>query len=115
MIESEIWRALGYLFISGIVVFIWKQASDAVKKEGFRMVLGKGFLLCFVIALFGSFTLGDPTCEVQDDPVYGGCDQYTDDGYTPTTKQRIANFSYFITLLYVPVIFGAFNGKNKNS
>jgi len=38
MIESEIWRALGYLFISGIVVFIWKQASDAVKKEGFRMV-----------------------------------------------------------------------------
>ncbi len=74
------------------------------------MVLWKGFLLCGGLALFASLVLGNPTCEQLSDPVYGGCEQYSNDGYKPTTEERAAHFAYFLTLLYLPVIFGAVNG-----
>lgn len=113
LITHEIFRALGYLLIAGIVSFAWKQASDAAEKENLKKVLWKGLLWCAGIALFASFTLGNSTCEIQADPVYGGCEQYADDGYEPTTEQRAANFAYFMTLLYIPVVIGMFNGKKK--
>ena len=106
-IFDEIFKAFGYLFIAGIVYFAWKTASDNADGGKYKTVLWKGFLWCTGIALFVSVTLGDPTCEQQSDPVYGGCEQYADDGYEPTNEQRAAKFAYFMTLLYVPVVIGA--------
>ncbi|GEM_PF-1782927 len=112
-IFSEIFRALSYLLIAGVIFVAWKKAYDNARGGKLKMVLWKGLLWCGGIALFASMLLGNPTCLVKDDPVYGGCEQYADDGYKPTAEERIANFSYFMTLLYIPVIIGAFNGNKK--
>lgn len=112
IIFSEILRALGYLFIAGVALFAYNIARSNTESGHLKMVLFKGFLYCAGIALFASMTLGDASCEFQSDPIYGGCDQYADDAYEPTAEQRIANFAYFMTLLYLPVIFGAFKGKD---
>jgi len=114
-IFHEILRALGYLLIAGVALFAWKTARDNAVDGKLKQVLWKGFLWCAGIALFASFTLGNPSCIEQSDPVYGGCEQYVDDGFKPTTEQRAANFTYFMTLLYIPVVFGAFNGNKLTS
>jgi len=113
LIFDEIFRALGYLFIAGIVYFAWKTASDNAEGGKYKTVLWKGFLWCAGIALFASMTLGNPTCEEQSDPLYGGCEYYADDGYKPTTEQRTANFAYYMTLLYIPVVIGALKKDKK--
>ena len=113
IILDEVFRALGYLFIAGVVYYTWKTAYDKAEGGKYKIVLWKGFLWCAGIALFTSFILGNPTCEMQSDPVYGGCEYYADDGYEATTEQRVANFAYFMTLLYVPVVIGALNKKVK--
>ena len=112
-ISHEVFRALGYLLIAGVVWFAWKQGHDNARGGKLKEVLWKGLLWCVGIALFASFTLGNPSCEIQGDPVYGGCEQYADDGYEPTTEQRAASFAYFLILLYMPVVIGAFNGDKK--
>ena len=106
-IFDEIFKALGYLFIASIVYFAWKTANDNAEGDKYKTVLWKGFLWCAGIALFASITLGNPTCEERSDPVYGGCEQYADDGYKPPTEQRVAKFAHFMTLLYIPVVIGA--------
>jgi len=110
-ISSEVFKALGYLLISGVVAFAWKQGHDNVKELELKKVLWKGLLWCGGIALFASIMLGSPSCEVQGDPVYGGCEQYADNGFEPTAERRASRFAYFITLLYIPVVIGAFNGN----
>lgn len=110
-IFNEIFRALGYLLIAGVAFFAWETARDNAVHRKLSQVLWKGFLWCAGIALFASVTLGNPSCIEQSDPVYGGCEQYADDGFKPTIEQRVANFAYFMTLLYVPVVFGAFKGN----
>jgi len=107
IIFDEILKALGYLFIAGVVYFAWKTASDNAKGGKYKTVLWKGFLWCAGIALFASTTLGNPTCQERSDPVYGGCDRYTDGGYEPTNEERVARFAYVMTLLYIPVVIGA--------
>ena len=113
LIFDETFKALGYLFIAGVVAFAWKTARDNARGGHLKTVLWKGLLWCAGIAFFASITLGNPTCEEVSDPVYGGCEQYTDDGWEPTTEQRVAKFAYFMTLLYVPVVIGAYNGNKK--
>ncbi|HEV7702292.1 MAG TPA: hypothetical protein VGO63_02530 [Candidatus Paceibacterota bacterium] len=113
MITHEIFRALGYLLIAAVVLFAYKQGRDNAKGGKLKMVLWKGVLWCGGLALVASIMLGNPTCEQSADPVYGGCEQYADDGYEPTTEQRAANFAYFLTLLYIPVVFGAFKGTKE--
>ena len=107
IIIDEFFRALGHLFIAGIVYFAWKTASDNAEDGKYKTVLWKGFLWCAGIALFASMTLGNPTCEEPSDPLYGGCEYYADDEYEPTTEQRVARFAYFMTLLYIPVVISA--------
>ncbi len=111
--EKEIFKALGYLFISAIVFYVWNTARENAVKSNYKTVLWKGFLWCASFALFASLILGKPTCEEVSDPVYGGCDRYADDGFEPTTNQRAADFVYFITLFYIPVILGAYKGKKE--
>lgn len=113
LIFSEIFKALGYLLMAGVVFFAFNIAKDSADKGKQKTVLWKGFLCCCAIALFTSLTLGDATCEEQTDPIRGGCEAYADDGYEPTIEQRVANFAYFLTLLYIPVALGAFRGNDK--
>lgn len=112
-ISDEIFRALGYLLIAGVVYIAGKTASDNSKGGKYKTVLWKGFLWCAGIALFASATLGNPSCEYYDDPVYGGCEYYADDGYEAKTEQRVSSFAYLMTLLYIPVVIGALTNKNK--
>jgi hypothetical protein len=113
IIFDEIFKAVGYLFIAGVVYFAYKTAHDNAEGDKYKTVLWKGFLYCAGIALFASVIMGNPTCESQSDPIYGGCDQYADDGYEPTNKQREARFAYYMTLLYIPVVFGALDKREK--
>jgi len=111
-IFDEIFRALSYLLIAGVVFFAWKSARDYARDGKAKSVLWKGLLCCVGIAIFASLILGNPTCEsTYADPVYGGCESYADDGFEPTAEQRTANFAYFMTLLYIPVVLGAFDGN----
>ncbi len=113
IITDEIFRALGYLLIAGVALIGWSIARDKAKGGKLKTVLWKGFLWCGGIALFASIMLGNPTCEGVSDPVYGGCESYNDDAFEPTTEQRIGRFSYFLILLYIPVVFGAFKGAKE--
>jgi len=110
-IFDEIFRALGYLLIAGVAYWAWKIASDNAENGKYKTVLWKGFLWCAGIALFASLILGNPSCESGSNPLYGGCDYYADNGYEPTTERQIANFAYYITLLYIPVVIGALNKR----
>lgn len=111
LISDEFFRALGHLLIAGIVYLAWGMASNNAKDGKYKTVLWKGFLWCAGIALLASITLGDPSCEEWDDPIRGGCVYYADDGYEPTVEQRGAIFVYLMTLLYIPVIIAAQQGK----
>lgn len=97
--------------MAGVIHFCWKMAKDNAKNGAYKSVLWKGFLWCAGLALFGSVTLGSPSCDTYSDPVYGGCEEYADDGFDPTTEQRTANFAYILTLLYLPVAIGALQEK----
>lgn len=114
IVLNEIFRALGYLLVAGILSVVWRQAYGNARGGKLKEVLWKGFLWCGGIALLFSVMLGDSTCEIQADPVYGGCEQYADDGYEPTTEQRVASLAYFLVLLYVPVVAGALSGDKKS-
>ncbi len=111
-IFNSVLKALGYLFIAVIIHFCWSTAKDNAKNGAYKSVLWKGFLWCAGIALFASVNMGSPSCENYSDPVYGGCEEYADDGFDPTTDERAANFAYILTLLYLPVIIGAFQEKD---
>lgn len=113
IITNEIFRALGFLMIAGFASFVYLLAHDNTIKSGVKTILWKGFLWCAGISLFTSIMLGNPTCEQRADPAFGGCEEYLDDGYEPTTEQRVANFAYFMTLLYIPVAFGALSRKKE--
>lgn len=107
-ILNEIFRALSYLIIAGIVYFIWITANNKAKEGKYKTVLWKGFILCTGIALFTSFSLGNPTCiDPSHDVNWIACNGYANDGYKPTAEQRVANFAYYMTLLYIPVMIGA--------
>jgi len=114
LILGEVFKALGYLLIAGIVFYAWDTARTHAKGGQLVSVLWKGFLWCGGIALFTSVTLGNPTCiDSEQDNRGSTCYEYADDGYEPTTEQRAANFAYYMTLLYLPVIFGAYKGKDE--
>lgn len=114
LIYNEISRAFGYLFIAGLLYIAWKLAYDNSKGKKFWITLLKGFLWCIGIAIFTSITLGNPACEERSDPVYGGCERYADNGFEPTTTQRIANFIYYMVLLFPPVVLGIYAGSKNN-
>lgn len=112
IVESEIFRALGHLLIAYMIYIAWKLSYEATAKIGFKKVLLKGLLWCAGIAVFATITLGTHTENYDDDPFYGRGETVQD--YKPTNEQRFANFAYYITILYLPVIVGAIKGR-KNS
>lgn len=113
IIFDEIFRAFSYLLVAGIVLFAWALARDNAIGGKTKTVLWKGFLWCVGIAFVAGLTLGDPSC-IESDPLRGGCYEYADDGHEATIEERAANLAYFLTLLYIPVVLGAFNGGKKS-
>lgn len=114
LIFDEVFRALTYLLIAGVVYMAYKLAHEKAMSDGKGRALWSGLLWCAGIALFASFTLGNPTCIDSDQDMYGThCYQYDNDGFQPSTEQRVASFSYFFVLLYVPVVIGAHKGASS--
>jgi len=114
-ISTEIFRAVGYLIGAYFLFIPWSIARENAAGGDFKMVLWKGFLWCVGIAVFASFSLGDPTCINFDQDHRGStCYEYADDGFQPTGEQRAAHFSFWFILLYLPVIFGAYKGKDES-
>jgi hypothetical protein len=113
MISERIFDALYYLFLAGIISIVFRIARNKAIEIGLKKTILNGLLWCIGIALFSSITLGNPSCEYKSDPVYGGCEEYADDGYEPTNEEKVANFAYFIVLLYTPVVLGALNAEKK--
>ncbi len=114
LVYEKIWEALGYLFIFVFVHYAWKETIKLGAKSGWKAALSKGLGFCFVVAIVGALLLGNASCEETSDPVYGGCEQYADDGYEPTTEQRLARFAYLMILFGVPVAVGAYQSRDEN-
>lgn len=111
---NEIFRAIHYLLITGVIYFIYKIAFQYTDKSNFKKVLLNFFCGCVVIALFSSLTLGDPSClekEYSDRGSY--CVEYSNDGFKPTNTERIAEFSYYFVVLFIPTLIGIYQGKRK--
>lgn len=111
MILNEILNAFGYVVIAGILGIAYSLAKNSSNNR--KGTLLKGLLWCAGIAFVLSLYLGDPTCIDQEYDTRGTiCNEYADDGFTPTLEQRISKFAYYLTLLYPPVVLAAF-GKPK--
>lgn len=116
LITQDVVKALGLLVGAYLIYYIWHFAREAAESSSAKTVAWKGFLFCAGAALFASLSLGDPTCLSSEQDLRGGdCYEYADDSYDPTSEQRAATFAYWLTVLYVPVIFGAYATSNKTS
>jgi hypothetical protein len=111
LLANKLKEAFSYLFVALIVWYIHDTAYRATIKKGLKRILFEGFLYCAGMALIFCFALGKPTC-TDKDPVYGDCYEYADDGYIPTTDQRVATFVFYMTLFYIPVAIGSYQAKN---
>jgi hypothetical protein len=117
VITNKIFEALGYLFVAGIAYGIYnftrEETASSYDKNPLKPILLKGLLWCGGLALISSIVMGNPTCEEIDYPSQT-CIKESDDKWEPSTDQRISNFTFFFTLLYVPVVIGAVDGKKQN-
>jgi hypothetical protein len=114
MIFSEIMKTISYLFFAVIILYIYNQAVQS--KHDWKKILGQGFLWCaggaFVLALM----LGRPTCvDREEDGRGGNCLEYADDGFDPTNEQYIAQFAFYFTLSFVPVLVAANNRRKEDA
>ncbi len=114
IVISQIFSAVHSLVIAGIIVFAYFTAVETTKGGNFETVLWKGLLICGAIAWAASSMLGDPSCITSEYDTMGSvCTEYADNAYTPTTYEMIGEFAYFMTLLYLPVLLGAYHGKDE--
>lgn len=114
LVAKEISNALNYLFASWVVYMIYIKSKEHTLEKTFWSTLRNGALWCGGFALLTAFWLGDPSCEDYEQDNRGGtCYEYADDGFTPTLEQRLAQFAFYLTILYIPVIIGATNGKKE--
>jgi len=107
-IFGGILKAIGYILISGIIFQSWATGAEKASGGNHKTAIWKGFLWCIAIALFFTITLGNPSCAYQSDSMYGGCEEYADNGFEPTPEERYANFLFYLTFLYVPYAIGVY-------
>ena len=114
LIAREIFNALQYLFASYIILEIYNHTKDKAETLGLNSVLAQGFLWCAGIAFIFAANLGSPTCiDTEQDNRGSTCLEYADDGYKASSQERYAEFAFYFTIFYMPVIIGARKG-NQN-
>ena len=114
LIVENISKALQYLFASYVILKIYNHTKDKAETLGLNSVLAQGFLWCAGIAIIFAVSLGSPSCvDFEQDNRGGACLEYADDGYTPSSQARYAEFAFYLTIFYIPVIIGARKG-NQN-
>lgn len=104
-------KAIEPLLGALVVWFIWRVAREASVQGNFKANLLKGFLYCAVFALIAGLTLGNSSCIEYDDPIYGHCIEYANDGHQPTLGQQTGIFVFWLLLLYVPVALGVYSAR----
>lgn len=105
MILNEIFKAIGILIAAGIIAYIYNTVIHSQKE--WKKLLPEGFVWCVVGSFFLTMSLGRPTCTDQEyDPRGTVCNEYADDGYEPTDEQYVDKFAYYLTLFFVPVLYG---------
>lgn len=67
---------------------------------------------CLLIAGIGAAGMGQASCEEAGDPLRGSCEQYADDGFTPTTDQVLERFFYIFFTLLAASTHGLFKGDD---
>lgn len=111
MIMSQIWKAISYLFFAAIITYIYNTAVQS--KDDWKKLLGKGFMWCAGASFILAMLLGKPTClQREEDGMGGTCIEYADDGFEATDEQYIAEFAFYFTLSFIPVLV-AVNEKRK--
>lgn len=106
-IWNGVFAALVAYMTYGVIRFAYKTAKDSAEKTSPFTLCWQGFLFCaFHAAIFASL-LGKPSCEEPSDPIYGGCDSYSDDGYEPTNEDLMEKFIKIFLILYGPVFVAA--------
>jgi hypothetical protein len=101
----EVCRIFVFVFI---IVQAHKFAKESGEKNGRARALRGCAVWCFGIALAFAALKGQPSCEDRD--AYS-CNQYADDGYTPTGKEREETFAFWSLLLATPAAFGVFESR----
>lgn len=111
VISTEIWDAVRALMLAGVILVTYRTAKQAGEKSGRWIALRNGILICGGLAIFAAATLGSPSCEEQDDPLRGGCERYADDGFDPTSDERLAKLIFWLILLNTPMVIGALDAR----
>lgn len=110
VISAELFQVARDLAIAGLIYLAYSNARNAVERAGRIAILFRGLGWVLGIAAFASFSVGRPSCE-DSDPLYGGCEQYADDGYEASGDQRFAVFIYWALVFGVPVVMGVMAGN----
>lgn len=123
-IESEIFKAIGYLFIALIaygVYHIGKRGGGKTHTNFFgqtettyddnetrrqvitRLFKGLGAVVLIALAMAYIFLGTSSDCS-DADPIYGGCTTTVE--REPSSQERVSTFAYYTTLLAVPFLTG---------
>lgn len=72
--------------------------------------------MCGSGALLLAIMLGRPSClNYEEDGRGGTCLEYADDGFSPTNEQYIAQFAFYFTLTFIPVMVAANNRRRMDA
>jgi hypothetical protein len=113
MYFEAITLAVKYLGVAVVLLVIAYFASDFVRQTSSKKVLLVGLSICLVFALIRAYHYGSPTCIETDDYMRGACLEYADDSFVPTVGERVAEFIFYVTLLYPAVIAGVVWRKSR--
>jgi hypothetical protein len=111
--SEQIWDAVRSLALTAVAVFVFKTARDAAKGMGRWSAGWRSVAWCCGIAAFAAFSLGEPSCEEQGDPLRGGCEVVADDGFEPSIDERLALFVFWALILTTPALFGVADGASQ--
>lgn len=114
MIQSEFFKAIGYLFFAGIINHIYHMGLDS--KKSWKQLLWSGLGFCVVTAGILTALTGRPTCLSRDqDGISSSCEEYADDGFEPTNEQYLSKFVFYMMIGYTPVILAANKKREEHS
>lgn len=112
-ISQGLWKALGYLFVSGIAfVIFWLGKDYAQKTQDIKWMMLKGVMGIIFVAFIGNSLLGTHSENCEGDYMSSNCDMLQD--YKPTSKQYTTNFTYYLVFMTVPYLLGINEGYKNN-